>query len=83
MSASHLIRAGLIALLTVALLSCGNPLEEETYHRPVGEGPWILVDLFHTRKQNPEDYHLYKGNYAYQGVYRVSPRVQSPRGQRL
>lgn len=63
------IRVGLLILLAIGLISCGNPLEDETYHRPVGEGPWILVDLYHSRKQNPEDYQLDKGNYAYQGVF--------------
>jgi hypothetical protein len=69
MSLSRAMTTALVLLLAVGLLSCGNPLEEETYHRPVGEGPWVLVDLYHTRKQNPEDYHLYKGNYRYQGVF--------------
>ncbi|MFU8803065.1 MAG: hypothetical protein ACNA8W_04570 [Bradymonadaceae bacterium] len=55
-------------LLTFAM-SCDVPVEDETYNRPVGEGPWILVDLWHTRIQNPEDYRLEKGVYAYQGVY--------------
>lgn len=56
----------LLAALALAGLSCENG---ETYHPPHGEGPWILVDLYHTRIQNPEDYRLTKGNYQYQGVF--------------
>ena len=59
--------AAIVCLM--ALSSCGNPFEEETYHPPFGEGPWILVDLYHSRKQNPEDYRLSKGDYDYQGAF--------------
>ncbi|MBA2663953.1 MAG: hypothetical protein H0U74_16815 [Bradymonadaceae bacterium] len=69
--AQRLRRIFLAALAVVLLfsgLSCGDH-GDEPYHPPVGEGPWILVDLYHTRIQNPEDYRLTKGNYAYQGVF--------------
>lgn len=56
-------------ILLFGLIACDAPFEEETYNRPIGEGPWILVDLWHTRLQNPEDYRLEKGEYNYQGVY--------------
>jgi hypothetical protein len=55
-------------LVGSSLLSCGA-FDEETFHPPTGEGPWILVDLYHTRKQNHEDYRLSKGDYAYQGAF--------------
>lgn len=58
-----------LALLLVGLGACDDLREEETYYRPDGEGPWVLVDLFHSRKQNPEDYYLHRGNYDYQGVF--------------
>lgn len=57
-----------VATLCAFLAGCGL-FEEETYHPPQGDGPWILVDLYHTRKQNHEDYRLSKGEYAYQGVF--------------
>ncbi len=56
----------LLALIALVSVSCNDA---ETYHPPHGEGPWILVDLYHTRIQNPEDYRLTKGNYQYQGVF--------------
>jgi hypothetical protein len=55
-------------LVCLPQTSCGV-FDEETYHPPTGEGPWILVDLYHTRKQNHEDYRLSKGEYAYQGAF--------------
>jgi hypothetical protein len=60
-----------LTYLTVAsvLFGCTRPIEEEPYAPPTGEGPWILVDLWHTRLQNPEDHRLEKGQYNYQGVY--------------
>lgn len=62
---------GLLFTTVFALgaLGCG---ERETYEPPEGEGPWVLVDLYHTRIQNPEDYKLEKGNYNYQGTYGYS-----------
>lgn len=56
----------LIALIAFASVSCED---DDPYHPPYGEGPWVLVDLYHTRIQNPEDYRLTKGNYQYQGVF--------------
>lgn len=57
----------LICMLSVSLMmSCG---QDETFEPPKGEGPWILVDLYHTRIQNPEDYRLTKTEYNYQGTY--------------
>lgn len=49
------------------IAGCG--LDEETFHPPVGEGPWVLVDLYHSRLQNHEDYRMTKGDYHYQGVF--------------
>ncbi|MFP4596946.1 MAG: DUF4350 domain-containing protein [Persicimonas sp.] len=57
------------AMLVTGILSCSPFEDEETFHPPQGEGPWILVDLYHSRKQNHEDYRLEKGNYNYQGVF--------------
>ena len=55
------------ALLCLFFLgSCGL---EERYEPPQGPGPWILVDLYHTTIQNPEDYRLVKDNYNYQGTH--------------
>ncbi len=59
----HILAACLLCLVTIA---CG-PREE--FEPPEGEGPWVLVDLYHTRIQNHEDYRLTKGNYNYQGVF--------------
>lgn len=64
----HPLAVALVATLCVLLAGCGL-FEEESYHPPQGDGPWILVDLYHTRKQNHEDYRLTKGEYAYQGVF--------------
>ena len=59
---------GALALLALSLsaLGCG---EQETFEGPTGPGPWVLVDLYHTRIQNPEDYRLQKDGYSYQGVF--------------
>lgn len=63
----------LIALLTTLLLGTMLPgCDNETYERPVGPGTWVLVDLYHTRLQNPQEHRLYKWNYAYQGVHGYS-----------
>jgi hypothetical protein len=57
------------------LMACDSVLgPTETYEVPprdrtYEDGPWILVDHYHTRKQNPEDYRLKKGDYAYQGTF--------------
>ena len=55
----------LLTLLAMSLVAC----EQETYERPQGPGDWILVDLYHTRLQNPQDHRLTKWSYAYQGVH--------------
>ncbi len=62
----RLLAFALIALVTFVSMSCED---DDPYHPPHGDGPWILVDLYHTRIQNPEDYQLTKGNYKYQGVF--------------
>lgn len=57
------------ALLALSLAGCGV-FDEETFAPPDGsEGPWVLVDLYHTRLQNHEDYRLGKWDYQYQGIY--------------
>ena len=56
----------MLSLLCLSITSCG---QDETFEPPKGEGPWILVDLYHTRIQNPEDYRLTKTEYNYQGTY--------------
>lgn len=70
--------AALCALaLSLAAVGCGS---DETYAPPDGPGPWVLVDLYHSRKQNHEDYRLSKGDYAYQGdfaFYRAFEHLQS------
>lgn len=65
---THYAKLLLCLLLAVTLAGC----ESETYERPIGPGDWILVDLYHTRLQNPSDHRLYKWNYAYQGVHGYS-----------
>lgn len=64
----RLSRGLLIVLLGLSLVGCGI-FDEESYAPPEGDGPWILVDLYHTRLQNHEDYRLGKWDYNYQGVY--------------
>ena len=59
--------AALAALIALPFSSCG-----ESYEVPTGEGDWILVDLYHTRLQNPIDHRMVKGNYSYQGVHGYS-----------
>lgn len=54
-------------LLSLTLVGCG--IDDETYAPPEGPGPWILVDLYHSRKQNHEDYRLDKWDYNYQGIF--------------
>jgi hypothetical protein len=66
--AKHRLAAACLILTGLFQASCGV-FDEETYHPPDGEGPWILVDLYHTRKQNHQDYRLSKGEYAYQGAF--------------
>ena len=58
--------AAILSLCLLALTSCGKT---ETFEPPAGEGPWVLVDLYHTTIQNPVDYRLDKGVYNYQGVF--------------
>jgi hypothetical protein len=59
--------AALAALIALPFSSCGD-----SYEVPTGEGEWILVDLYHTRLQNPLDHRMVKGSYAYQGVHGYS-----------
>jgi hypothetical protein len=56
------------ALASTLLSACGTD-DEEPYVRPVGSGPWVLVDLYHTTKQNPVDYIMDRNTYGYQGVF--------------
>lgn len=54
----------------VALAGCVPNPEKECYERPIDkDGPWILTDHYHARKQNNEDYVLTKDNFSYQGVF--------------
>ncbi len=66
----------LIDYLKRPLLPCETgcaPLPTSTLSlRPEGEGPWILVDLYHSTKQNHEDYKLTKGHYDYEGAHSYS-----------
>lgn len=56
--------------------ACSEDLE--TYERPVphGEGPWVLFDHYHARKQNHVDFQLDKGVYRYQGAFGYSRFVE-------
>lgn len=58
-------------LAALVLSSCGLFAEQETYEPApcADDRPWILVDLYHTRIQNPEDYRLHRDQYNYQGTY--------------
>jgi hypothetical protein len=60
--------AALLAALTLSLTAC----EREPIPPHDGPGSWILVDLNHTRLQNPVDHRLAKWNYRYQGVHGYS-----------
>ncbi len=68
---SRIFSALAIALAALVLSSCGLFAEEETYlPAPCDDDRnWILVDLYHTRIQNPEDYRLHRDQYNYQGTY--------------
>ena len=66
MAALRHLRLWPIFVLAATLASCEL---EERFEPPDGPGPWVLVDLYHTRIQNPEDYRLVKGNYDYQGAH--------------
>ncbi|MEZ4461195.1 MAG: hypothetical protein R3E66_16045, partial [bacterium] len=57
----------LVGALCAASVSCGD--DNEPYIRPVGSGPWVLVDVYHTTKQNQLDYKMDKNQYNYQGVF--------------
>lgn len=61
----------LALVLLATLISCADHKEDEPYVRPPidSEEPWVLVDLYHTTKQNPVDYRLEKGEFGYQGVF--------------
>ncbi|MEM1348562.1 MAG: DUF4350 domain-containing protein [Myxococcota bacterium] len=60
----RLLRFAVLASMLSAL-GC----QRETFEPPRGQGPHILVDLYHTRIQNPEDFRLKKNEYAYQGAH--------------
>lgn len=60
----------LVLMLAMLAWSCTDDTEEPFVRPPVdSEEPWILVDLYHTTKQNPADYQLKKGEFNYQGVF--------------
>lgn len=66
----HLFLATSIA--SVGFSACVPNPEPECYTRPVNgenDGPWILADHYHARKQNHEDYVLTKTDFNYQGVF--------------
>ena len=67
----HPLRLAVLLILTLCALALAG-CESETYERPSGPGNWVLVDMYHTRLQNPQDHRLYKWNYAYQGVHGYS-----------
>ncbi|MFW5968536.1 MAG: hypothetical protein ACOCV2_13515 [Persicimonas sp.] len=54
-----------VCLMMLGLVGC----EDEEYKPPLGEGPAVLVDQYHSRMQNHSDYKLEKGNYSYQGIF--------------
>lgn len=58
----------LLFLLSLNIAACGA-FDKEVFRPPEGDGPSVLVDLYHTRIQNHEDYQLKKGDYNYQGVF--------------
>lgn len=59
-----------LAFALMASVACSPAPESECYERPVDrEGPWVLSDLYHARKQNQEDYVLDKETYSYQGAF--------------
>lgn len=61
----HLVLVALILFLNGCVFG-----EEEHFAPPPDDGrPWILVDLYHTTIQNPEDYRLHRDQYNYQGSY--------------
>ncbi len=57
--------------IAVSAAGCVPNPEKECYSRPIGgsDGPWVLADHYHSRKQNPEDYVLTKSEFGYQGVF--------------
>lgn len=57
-------RAAVLSLL----VACGDP----AFEPPDGPGHWVLVDLIHTRLQNPVEHRLAPGVYSYQGVHGFS-----------
>ena len=62
------LRMILLLLALSLVVSCGA-FEGDSYRPPQTNGPSILVDLYHARLQNHEDYRLEKDNYQYQGVF--------------
>ncbi len=65
-------RSAARALLLLGALLLSVACDREQIPLPEGPGDWILVDLHHTRLQNPVDHRLTKGNYRYQGVHGFS-----------
>ena len=59
-----------VAALLVLSTACSDAFgKDSTFEGPPELGPAILVDLVHSRKQNPEDYRLQRNTYSYQGVH--------------
>ena len=59
-----------LAAVMLAVSGCVPTPEPECYERPISkDGPWILTDHYHARKQNNEDYVLNRDAYGYQGVF--------------
>lgn len=59
--------AAIVAIISSA--ACGPANDPECYERPDGDGPWVLSDHYHARKQNHDDYVLDKNTYSYQGAF--------------
>lgn len=66
-----LMRALLLSAAFLLLNGCRwfGPDEDYTPPPPGDDRPWILVDIYHTDIQNPEDYRLHRDQYNYQGSY--------------
>jgi hypothetical protein len=68
-------RIALAALIGAALAGCSD---DEPYGLPdpTHDGPTVLFDHYHARKQNHVDYQLDKGVYTYQGAFGFSRFVE-------
>ncbi len=68
---TSLFRLSMLSTLFLILLlaGCGWFSEDDNYTPPDDDRPWVLVDIYHTDIQNPEDHWLHRDQYAYQGTY--------------